>query len=353
MKKIYTLTILCTFIFGLCWSRISWYNRTHPVVSVIREIQTQCAALPKVASLSCLRKGLAPFIHPQSARSLMRILEGDVGAVAQEGEISNPACHTLGHIVGEELGEKYRAQMAKSIGACGRSCGYGCAHGVIVGVLRQDPTMINHIETICTPTKYDRTDTSDSIACYHGVGHAVAEYTSYELVKALGYCQSFDSQEAQEECATGVFMEIYDSPTRSQSLPPVPGDIHGYCAQFSGLELFCARQMGAVVYKRTNDIAEAFALCRSSSEKEISQCAVTLGSAAYFIEEGNAAGISAACRMLDMAAVSCINGALISSLVIDATGIQGRTICKTVIDQTDQCTDFLERQQRIMKEERP
>jgi hypothetical protein len=309
----------------------------------MQSIITRCSQ-NKQSSITCLRQGFLPYVHPATLGSFMQTLERSMGASQTVNGQSNPACHEVAHVVGELAGQQ-KDQMGISMHQCGKRCGYGCAHGVVVGALRADASMIDRLQSLCDTSSGYHLSPMETVACYHGVGHAMAEYYSYNLPAALAKCQSLGDLPIQEDCWTGVFMEVFDAPTAERVAPSVPENIGAYCDTFGGkLTAFCTRQLVAVLYKSTRDITYVKRLCRELSTEDIGRCLVTIGTDIYFLEEQNISSMVAICSRVDAYQPSCIEGLLISSLVIDPSGKQGQDICTQPVVDTRSCQDALQRQ---------
>lgn len=342
------------FISGIAIGLFGYSLGSRVSEETVRRLLASCTQNSGSEYVSCLRHQFGRIVRPSNLKDVMVAIEvysrrGEIPS----GEESSPECHALEHVVGEIAASRHQASPAYLMNSCGRSCGYGCAHGVIVGILKRDPSIIDDPEKICSSRGLYSMTNSESIACYHGIGHALAEYTGYALASSLAYCGSFGDIGAQEECWTGVFMEIYTPLTAGRVPQPLPQDALSFCSPFElPVRNFCIRQIAAAKYKVTEDIHEAFNLCPSLPSSERVFCVATLGADAYFVEKANPQRIIHACSQTMHFMSKCIEGAITSSLVIDATGRQGMVICQeSPKHMQESCTASLQEQKEMMNRE--
>ncbi len=117
------------------------------------------------------------------------------------------SCHALVHEVGRASYEKYR-DFGEAMKYEDEICNSGYLHGVIEAHFSKAPDVFAAIKTVCDPYL---PETFLSWECYHGIGHGVMYYTSNDLPRSLGMCDSYDSDFARATCANGVFMENFNS----------------------------------------------------------------------------------------------------------------------------------------------
>ena len=112
------------------------------------------------------------------------------------------SCHDAAHEVGRRAYELFGA-AAFAFGA--HECQVGAMHGAMEALLAERGT---------SRIKEDLTTICDRVAniwqngnCWHGVGHGLLAWTSYELPDALALCDLFDRAGATHSCYGGMFME--------------------------------------------------------------------------------------------------------------------------------------------------
>ncbi len=124
-------------------------------------------------------------------------------------------CHDKGHNVGRVIYNRTQ-DLSQSIKTCSSRCTTGCFHGVLMELFQQVSDknqdeyirieqVSGQIKNIC-----ENAEAKNRVGkgvCIHGVGHALAFLASYDIQKALTYCNQFEDKGAVYYCATGVFME--------------------------------------------------------------------------------------------------------------------------------------------------
>lgn len=323
------LAVIVVFVLGI----VSVNGFKKPVVAEkLRKYIRDCKSY-KTPNLinGCYRKegarligqfGLTPIIGGLEQASVE-----ESNGVIGKGSVS---CHEEAHILGEEGAKKLG--IAQAIKACTRSCGFGCFHGVFLGALKADPGLLNKLPSLCQLFADSSFPGQELTACQHGLGHGLADVAGRDLPAALSLCDRLLTEGAQGECASGVFMEILDTPSFGQKLMPLPDDIGKFCQTLPEIYAnVCLRDSGGTVYRRTRDAESAFTTCLALEGVLASQCAFSLGALFHFVLEANPTTISSACSVGDNNQTSeCIRGAVFSGFVTDPSGQLNVTFCKTV-----------------------
>lgn len=324
----------CGIVLMVCVGTLYGYVRhTFTRAITTKEILTiyaRCTTSSKLESATCFRNAFKNIVNVANLKQIMMVLEKDApkGDIASSFQLGQTKCHELAHVVGEAAGLMKRAPSSALISACGLRCGYGCAHGVIMGLLKKDPSILSHIETLCGQPTPRESNASDAIACYHGVGHGLAEYTRYNVPDALRYCNAFRDSGGIDACVTGVFMEVYSPADSSHEPIPIPTDLFSDCMGLSDASaLFCKRMMIVSSYRTTHDIQRAFGLCQTLMRDGQEECVFALGADVYFMEQENVEQIMRTCALTRAYAGQCIQGAVLSSISIHANGTQALEIC--------------------------
>lgn len=149
------------------------------------------------------RTVFAAYLEKMSANEIVAALEA-----------SFPQCHMEAHNLGKALLAKI-GDVNVAIEACGYGCTGGCFHGVLMELFTSSgkddhvhfEETAERIKTVCSSppvTTYNQPGN-----CPHGVGHALAYLSNYDLEKALLYCALFEDKAIEYYCATGVFMEYH------------------------------------------------------------------------------------------------------------------------------------------------
>ena len=111
-------------------------------------------------------------------------------------------CHGSAHHLGRMAFAEYGAAAADGLAD---SCQSGMRHGVMeqLFVGRGIANLADDVAVLCP----DAGEAFGRHQCFHGVGHGVMAWTSYELEDALGICGRLGDEAGQRSCYSGVFME--------------------------------------------------------------------------------------------------------------------------------------------------
>jgi hypothetical protein len=116
-----------------------------------------------------------------------------------------------GHMIAHALGRFAIANNGHDpavLRECRPTFEAGCYHGVLEGLLasqqRVDPPAM---AKMCTGFARPGDARQLTMECAHGLGHGFTEAMGYDLSRALGACDAFDSGDLRGECHDGVFME--------------------------------------------------------------------------------------------------------------------------------------------------
>lgn len=109
------------------------------------------------------------------------------------------ALHSAGRIASKMMGVEKAFESGES------DCQSGWYHGSIEGFLIENgrDNIEPKIDKLCTKSK----NSFYTHQCYHGAGHGLMGWYSYELPTALEKCALMKIAISQSSCATGVYME--------------------------------------------------------------------------------------------------------------------------------------------------
>ena len=253
----------------------------------------------------------------------------------------NVVCHEEAHII-SEVGIDVAENPEQVFAACTPICGYGCHHGAASALFRKKGDILEDLSTICGAIRRKGSSFpgQDGTACYHGIGHGLADFAGRDIVKALTLCNEVEDIQGKDECATGVFMELFDAPTFNQKHLPLPDDFIGFCKGLPVAKDVCMRSAGGYEFRRSQDGARAFAVCRSAPSDISRSCAVGIGSDFHFLFEGNADKGVSACMAGKELTAPCIQGLIISGFVSDRSGSIGIHYCQEVSQSDLQTSCF-------------
>ncbi len=117
--------------------------------------------------------------------------------------------HLIGHTVGYVL---YDQQGIDGIRECTQDFRNACSHSVVISALIENgEAALNSITQAC---KQAPGGTGAYTMCFHGLGHGVLAYNSYDLEKAIAMCKKTGTPEyggrEYVECVGGTIMEMID-----------------------------------------------------------------------------------------------------------------------------------------------
>lgn len=179
-----------------------------------------------------------------------------------------PICHAQAHDLGKVIYAKQR-DVAESIMECGKRCTDGCFHGVLMEAFKDiiPEDAAGHIEFSLLRDRI-REICNDPIAaelqrignCAHGVGHALAYLSAYDIEKGLAACNLFNDIRLTYYCAGGVFME-YDLIYGSEEMFSKP--LHFPCDTYTAFPAACYRYKAKRLLKSLNTLPALAKECMS------------------------------------------------------------------------------------------
>lgn len=119
----------------------------------------------------------------------------------------NVDMHLLGHTIGNVLYEK---EGVDGIKKCTHDVRNACSHAIVVGEFLKEGE--NAFETISQACKNAPGGLGAYTMCFHGLGHGVLAFTSYDYEDAVSLCQKVGTAEYShreaKECIGGMTMEM-------------------------------------------------------------------------------------------------------------------------------------------------
>lgn len=233
------------------------------------------------------------------------------------------ACHDIAHGIAS-AGVEALADVRAVLGSCTNLCTFGCYHGAVERYVARGGRITETIQTLCSDV-----DQAGRSACFHGLGHGVAEVSAYDLKRSFALCGKLLSDDERRECGFGVFMEVFEPSTFGRASLPIPEDLPGFCSSLSGVYAeACFRLSGAYEHARSRDARSAFRVCQAVDPDGRWSCAVGFGQNVYFSFQGKPQEILSLCAAGSEDQIrACVHGALMSSVVSDPTARHGFELC--------------------------
>lgn len=350
MKKNQFYFIVLLAFFGLIYGYITYFFVPSITQKQIRDIEKRCAKETISQSAKCYRFEFKRVIRSTNLKEIMNAVVTSEKVESSAILDSGLDCHGLSHIIGETAGSMQDAHGYTLIPACGSSCGYGCTHGVVMGMIKSDPARINHLEELCNQSGKKPLSEYDKIACFHGLGHGIAEFTRYNAAKAAARCNTFGTRDSREECMSGVFMEVYSPADKNHENIPIPTDLFADCNGLRDTSLvYCKRMMITSLYRSNQEISVPFRLCHQAVPEKEGDCVLTLGADAYFVEHEQISKILNLCRLSGSFYENCVEGIVSSSITIHQDDQQAKEICKAAgSDTLERCTAYTKYRMNVM-----
>jgi len=115
--------------------------------------------------------------------------------------------HLLGHVVGEIL---YKERGIDGIQICTQEFRNACSHAIVTGAFYEfGEEALPKIESACQKAPGGLGAYG---MCFHGLGHGILTYLSYDVVRAIEFCKKTGTgahfNEEYKQCASGTIMEI-------------------------------------------------------------------------------------------------------------------------------------------------
>jgi hypothetical protein len=165
----------------------------------------------------CVRKFLVGVTADYGPQASLGVLE----RLQQEGKVDRAVNdHDMAHSVGRETAKDYGSNF-KAFDLCPVSFNYGCSHGFFEYVLARTDTPKEAATTICESRSSKDTFLIAGFTCYHGVGHGIMMAQAYNVQGSLKACNTLPTDNAQDGCWQGVFMENVNAGMSGRSLPGV------------------------------------------------------------------------------------------------------------------------------------
>lgn len=325
-SRFYKLLAISLFL-GLASSYVSGISlgRKDPAL-VLKQARDNCDSnSQRTQYILCIKERIMVEVEKKGIRPLMLALEeeykGDAGSLS--GGITR--CHDIAHAIGQiGAGEN----LNESLLGCTQICTSGCYHGVVEGFVAKGGELRSNINGLC---KVEDSPLVSTSACFHGLGHGIADINGYDLKKSLLTCDLISQEGARKNCAYGVIMEIYEPSSFAHPLGEFPPDIPRFCQDLWGVYIdACNETAGVHEYGRSKDEDLAIEVCFSVPKSTSGDCISALAQNVYFASEEDIEKTFSFCDKTGPYQKNCIFGALEASIMSDPGLRNAYKICERV-----------------------
>lgn len=174
---------------------------------------------------------------------------------------SFPQCHNEGHELGMVVYERV-GELVEAINLCDHHCTGGCMHGVVLEAFSQNSfeELTADLDAFCKRGAMANRYKPGN--CAHSLGHALMMASGRDLAQSLNGCNLFELDAMRYYCATGAYMEYFNTIFR----PDPAGGFHGPCNEFDLYPAACYRyKTSEMAYLMDNNWDAAAAECDTLS----------------------------------------------------------------------------------------
>lgn len=323
------------FSFRFGFHPSSW--QTKGAEYFLKRVITECYTgndSERTQFMVCAQKRFLPAVKRWGVRPLMEALEhrqleqSDTRAITQ--------CHDLSHAIGA-AGVIASSNVNAVLPECTNTCVYGCQHGAVSSWYAMGKDVVGNLHDICMAGIDWSKNPQGRGGCFHELGHAVASVAGYDVVKALKYCDQV-ADVGRLDCGYGVFMELFEPATFATAPQPLPANHPAWCdTLWPPYKEFCFHQAGVNDFGRFQDDARAISICRRVPREYQLGCFRNLGTNIFYVyqyKEDQSNAIVRFCRQPGSTwFMSCISGALLSSVLSHTQATEGVRLCEALKGQ--------------------
>ena len=186
-------------------------------------------------------------------------------------------CHPQGHHIGSFL-YAHAQDLSKALLTADRKCGGSMYHGIVETYFMTEVLLEGtNVDDIQIGDSCDQlADDSQSmiyLECVHGIGHGLVKAYG-DIFPAVARCDEFETQEEQDFCQQGVFMENAVEYYATGGGVFDEDDLLYPCNQLdTKYASNCYYYHASYILKKTNSVSESFQQCdRIIDEKQIQSC---------------------------------------------------------------------------------
>ena len=128
--------------------------------------------------------------------------------IGKTDEIASRYCHDMLHEIGRAAFEN-EGGVEQALKYNSDYCNSGYIHGVFEAFFETPESVDADLTGLCQAVSGNRW--FDVWQCYHGIGHGFMYQTGGDLDESLTLCQTLEETFMQNQCANGVYMEVFNN----------------------------------------------------------------------------------------------------------------------------------------------
>ncbi len=279
----------------------------------------------------CAQKKLVKDMSKWGTKTFMEALALRLDDVSSDRNFTQ--CHDLAHAIGW-AGTMTSRRVQITLPQCTNTCVSGCQHGAVSAWYGMGNDLKSTITTLCIDGVDWAGNQEAQGGCFHEVGHAVADVSSYDLVASLKLCDQIIPV-GRIGCAAGVFMEMYEAATFAQQPQPIPKNNPTWCASlWPPYDAYCYDRAGSYEYSRAQDSQKSFAVCNAEPELYRATCFSGIGQNIFYVYQHKEDYLHEVVKFCKQAGddmyFPCISGLLRSSVFVEPDAKTSIQICSTL-----------------------
>jgi mono/diheme cytochrome c family protein len=242
------------------------------------------------------------------------------------------ACHRTAHTMGAAALVRFKGDVANAFIDGSPVCASGYYHGVLErgfsGV--EDDQLDEKARALCADPQL-AAQPFLQFQCYHGLGHGLMIYTSYEMPLSLKTCDALQDDFGRSSCAGGVFMENSNTSYGTQSKWLKDDDLIYPCNTVEERHKYaCYQLVTARIRLVKPDWRDIAAECRKSEPRWVAVCFESMGRDVSGDSRRNVRMAARLCRAAGPDTVECVYGAAREIVNADSGGERAARFCRLV-----------------------
>ena len=282
-----------------------------------------CQAKP---SQSCYEQAYGNLVYKEGAKPALAKFEQ-----ATQSPEPGFSCHRVAHTMGGAALVRYK-DVAQAFIDGSPVCASGYYHGVLERAFSglEDDELAAKAKELCADPQLVAQPFLQ-FQCYHGLGHGLMIYTSYELPLSLKTCDALPDYFGQSSCAGGVFMENSNTSYGTTSSWLKDDDLIYPCDTVAQKHKYaCYQLVTARIRLVTSDWTAIAKECRKSEPDWVPVCFESMGRDVSGDAGKDVREAARLCRFAGRDSGECIYGVSREIVNADSRGDRAARFCNIV-----------------------